>query len=49
MKLMDGIEARELDVGGLADRAAPTVAPDDVVGSQRRAVVELDVDTGVVL
>ena len=44
-----GVEAGELDAGRLADGAPPAIATDEVRGSQRRAVGELDVDAGVVL
>ena len=44
-----GVEARELDAGDLAHHAAPAVAADEVAGSQRRAVGQLDVDAVVVL
>ena len=49
MKLIDGSKPGELDAGGPADGAPPAVAADEVRGSQRRAVGELDVDAGVVL
>ena len=39
----------ELDAGRLADQAAPSVAPDEVLRPQRLAVGQLDVDAGVVL
>ncbi len=39
----------EVDAGRLADHAAPSVAPDEVLGSERRVVGQLDVDAGVVL
>ena len=39
----------ELDAGGLADQAASAVAPDEILGPQRPAVGQLDVDAGVVL
>src|SRR6185312_12169716 len=44
-----GIPAREVDAGRLADHAAAAVAADEVLGPQRLAVRELDVDAGVVL
>src|SRR5947207_2910320 len=44
-----GIQPGELDTGGLADHAAPAVAPDEVLRSKRRAVGQLDIDAGVVL
>ena len=43
------IPPRELDAGGLADQAASSVAPDEVLRPQRPAVGQLDVDAGVVL
>ena len=39
----------EVDAGRLADQAAPAVAPDEVLRSERRAVGQLDIDAGVVL
>ena len=39
----------EVDAGRLADQAAPSVAPDEVLRSERRVVGQLDVDAGVVL
>ncbi len=39
----------ELDAGLLADEAASSVAPDEVLRPQRLAVGQLDVDAGVVL
>src|SRR5437762_13677837 len=39
----------ELDAGRLADHAAPSVAPDEVVRPEGRAVGELHVDAGVLL
>ena len=39
----------ELDAGPLADEAASSVAPDEVLRPQRLAVGQLDVDAGVVL
>ena len=39
----------EVDAGRLADQAASSVAPDEVLRSQRRVVGQLDVDAGVVL
>ena len=46
---MVAIPTGELDAGCLPDQAASTVAPDEVLGPQRPAVGELDVDAGVVL
>jgi len=43
------IPPRELDAGGLTDRTASSVAPDQIVRPQRRASGQLDVDAGVVL
>ena len=43
------IPAGELDAGGLADHAASSVAPDEILRPQRLAVGQLDVDAGVVL
>ena len=49
-QVADGrVPAREVDAGGLADQAAPAVAPDEVFRPQRPAVGQLDVDAGVVL
>src|SRR5262249_49702188 len=39
----------ELDAGCLANQAAPSVAPDEILGPQRLAAGQLDVDPGVVL
>jgi len=39
-----GLQPREVDAGCLADQAASSVAPDEVVGSHRLAADELDVD-----
>ena len=39
----------ELDAGGLADQAAASVAPDEILRPQRLAVGQRDVDAGVVL
>ena len=39
----------ELDAGGLPDHAASAVAPDEILGPQRLALGQLDVDAGVVL
>ncbi len=39
----------ELDAGRLADDAAPSVAPDEILRPQRLAAGQLDVDAGVVL
>ena len=39
----------ELDAGCLADQAASSVAPDEILRPQRLAVGQLDVDAGVVL
>ena len=44
-----GIEPGEVDAGRLADQAAPAVAADEVVRSERRVVGQLDLDAGVVL
>ena len=43
------IPSRELDAGRLADQAASSVAPDEVLRPQRPAVGQLDVDAGLVL
>ena len=43
------IPAGELDAGCLADQAASSVAPDEVLRPQRLAVGQRDVDAGVVL
>ena len=43
------IPPRELDAGCLADQAASSVAPDEILRPQRLAVGQLDVDAGVVL
>ena len=43
------IPAGELDAGCLADQAASSVAPDEILRPQRPAVGQLDVDAGVVL
>ena len=43
------LPAGEVDAGRLADQAASSVAPDEVLGPQRPAVGQLDVDAGVVL
>ena len=39
----------EVDAGRLADQAASSVAPDEILRPQRPAVGQLDVDAGVVL
>ncbi len=39
----------EVDTSRLADQAASSVAPDEVLGSQRRVAGQRDVDAGVVL
>ena len=44
-----GIQPGEVDAGRLADQAASSVAADEVLRSERRAVGQLDVDAGVVL
>src|SRR5688572_33065981 len=43
------IPTREVDARGLANGAASTVAPDEILRAQRLAVSECDVDTSVVL
>ena len=43
------IPSGELDAGFLADEAASSVAPDEVLRPQRLAVGQLDIDAGVVL
>ena len=43
------VPSRELDAGGLADDAASSVAPDEVLRPQRLAVGQLDFHAGVVL
>ena len=43
------IPPRELDAGCLADQAASSVAPDEILRPQRLAVGQLDVDAGFVL
>ena len=43
------IQPGEVDAGGLADQAASSVAADEVLRSERRAVGQLDIDAGVVL
>ena len=43
------IPARELDAGCLADQAASSVAPGEILRPQRLAVGQLDVDAGFVL
>jgi hypothetical protein len=43
------IPARELDARCFPDDAAPSVAPDEVLGPQRSTVGQLHVDAGVVL
>ena len=47
--LVVGSQPGELDAGCLADQAASSVAPDEIVRPQRLAVGQLDVDAGVVL
>src|SRR4029078_3140425 len=42
------VPAGELDAGGLADQAAPSVASGEVFRPQRLAVGQLDLDAGVV-
>ena len=49
IQLVDGIQTGELDAGGLADHAAPSVAADEILRSERRVIGQLDVDAGVVL
>ena len=44
-----GIQPGEVDAGGLADQAASSVAADEVLRAERRAVGDLDIDAGVVL
>src|SRR5581483_1911896 len=44
-----GLPARELDARGLADDAAAAVAADEVLGAQRLAAGDPDVDAGFVL
>ena len=39
----------EVDAGRLADEAAASIAPDEILRPQRRAVGERDVDAGVAL
>src|SRR6266851_8209476 len=43
------VPARELDTGCFADQTASAVAPDEILGPQRLAVGQLDIDAGVVL
>src|SRR5262245_22271674 len=40
---------RGVDAGVLADHAAPSVAPDEILRAQRSTVRQLDVDAGVAL
>ena len=47
--LVVGSHAGELDAGCLADQAASSVAPGEILRPQRLAVGQLDVDAGVVL
>lgn len=47
--LVDGRSSWEIDTCFLADPAAPTVAPIEILRSQRSTVGQLDVDAGVVL
>src|SRR5947207_5817333 len=43
------IPSGELDAGRSTDQTASSVAPDEILRPQRRAVGQLDVDTGVAL
>ena len=43
------IQPGEVDAGGLADQAAPAVAPDEVLGSDGWTLGQFDVDAAVVL
>src|SRR5262249_61201600 len=43
------IRSGEVDAGGLADQAAPSVAPGEIGRSERRAAGQLDIDAAVVL
>ena len=47
--LIGRIPAGEFDAGCFTDQTAPAIAPDQILGSQRMAVGQLDVDASVVL
>ena len=49
IQLRRRVPPEEVDAGRLADHAASSVAPDEVLGSERRAAGQLDIDAGVVL
>jgi hypothetical protein len=44
-----GFRPNEVDTGCLANQAAPSIATDEILRSQRRVVRQLDIDAGVVL
>jgi len=44
-----GIQPGEVNTGCLADQAASSVAPDEILRSERRVAGQLDIDAGVVL
>src|SRR5262249_9180612 len=44
-----GVPPDEVDAGNFADHAAPAVATDEIVGSERRLTRDFDVDAVIIL